>query len=236
MSGVKMLEPHWDAATAREAYRGERDAVRRSHLQVIWLLLSGEASSAVARVTGFSQRWVEKLVVRWNAEGPAGLGDQRRGNGATPVLDGAALVALAAALDEAPEDGGLWSGRKVAGWMSVYLGRPVDPKLGLDYLHRLGFSRQWPRPRHAKAAGPEAQEAFKKPRCHGGRGQGRGARPRGRAVGLRRASPWPEAARPAGLGQARPAPGGGQHAPIQMALSLWFRAAGDWRGRVVAGQ
>jgi hypothetical protein len=107
MSGVKMLEPHWDAATAREAYRGERDAVRRSHLQVIWLLLSGEASSAVARVTGFSQRWVEKLVVRWNAEGPAGLGDQRRGNGATPVLDGAALVALAAALDEAPEDGGL---------------------------------------------------------------------------------------------------------------------------------
>jgi transposase len=162
MSGGKMLEPHWDAATALQAYRGERDAVRRSHLQVIWLLLSGEASSGVARVTGFSQRWVEKLVARWNAEGPAELGDRRRGNGASPVLDAAALVALAAALEQAPEDGGLWSGRKVAGWMSVYLGRPIDPKLGLDYLHRLGFSRQWPRPRHAKAAGPEVQEAFKK--------------------------------------------------------------------------
>jgi len=157
-----MLEPHWDAATALEAYRGERDGVRRAHLQVIWLLLSGEASSVVARVTGFSLRWIEKLVVRWNAEGPAGLGDRRRGNGAAPVLDAAGLLALAAALEAGPEDGGLWSGRKVAAWMSVYLGRPIDPKLGLDYLHRLGFSRQWPRPRHAKAAGPEEQEAFKK--------------------------------------------------------------------------
>jgi transposase len=112
--------------------------------------------------TGFSERWIEKLVARWNAEGPDGLGDRRRGNGASPVLDAAGLAALAAALDEGPEDCGLWNGRKVAAWMSARLGRPVSPKLGLDYLHRLGFSRQWPRPRHAKAAAPEAQEAFKK--------------------------------------------------------------------------
>jgi Homeodomain-like domain len=118
-----MLVPHWGAAATLEEYRVERDAVRRSHLQVIWLLLSGEPATVVVRVTGFSVRWIEKLVARWNAEGPAGLG------------------ALAAALDEEPADGGLWSGRKVAAWMSVYLGRPVDPKLGLDYLHRLGFSR-----------------------------------------------------------------------------------------------
>ena len=157
-----MLEPHWDAATALEAYRGERDGVRRAHLQVIWLLLSGEAASVVARVTGFSVRWIEKLAARWNRDGPAGLGDRRRGNGAALVLDEAGLLALAAALERGPEDGGLWSGRKVAAWMSVYLGRPIDPKLGLDYLHRLGFSRQMPRPRHAKAAGSEEQEAFKK--------------------------------------------------------------------------
>jgi transposase len=162
MGGSKILLPHWDAAQALAAYRGEREAVRRSHFQVIWLLLSGEAASAVARVTGFSERWIEKLVARWNAEGPDGLGDRRRGNGASPVLDAAGLAALAAALDEGPEDCGLWNGRKVAAWMSARLGRPVSPKLGLDYLHRLGFSRQWPRPRHAKAAAPEAQEAFKK--------------------------------------------------------------------------
>src|SRR5882672_10098993 len=102
MNGGKMLLAHWDAATALEAYRSERDGVRRAHLQVSWLLLSGEARSAVARVTGFSVRWIEKLVARWNAEGAAGLGDRRRLNGATPVLDEAGLAALASALDDGP--------------------------------------------------------------------------------------------------------------------------------------
>ena len=106
-----MLVAHWDAPATLEAYRVERDAVRRSHLQVIWLLLSGEAATVVARVTGFSVRWIEKLVARWNTQGPAGLGDRWRGNGAAPVLDAAGLAALAAALDEGPADGGLWSGR-----------------------------------------------------------------------------------------------------------------------------
>src|SRR5436309_15696003 len=110
MSGGKMLVAHWDAATALEAYRGERDGVRRGHLQVIWLLLSGAAASAVARVTGFSLRWVEKLVARWNAEGPAGLGDRLRGNGAAPVLGAAGQAALDAVQEEAPEDGRQWGG------------------------------------------------------------------------------------------------------------------------------
>src|ERR1700690_95798 len=109
MPGAKMLVPHWDAAVPLEAYRVERGAVRRSHLQVIWLLLSGEAATVVGRVTGFSLRWIEKLAARWNAAGPAGLGDRRRGNGAAPVLDAAGLAGLAAALDEGPADGGLWS-------------------------------------------------------------------------------------------------------------------------------
>src|SRR5436309_5380029 len=131
MSGGKMLVAHWDAATALEAYRGERDGVRRGHLQVIWLLLSGAAASAVARVTGFSLRWVEKLVARWNAAGPAGLGDRRRGNGAAPVLDAAGLTGLAAALEQAAEDGGLWSGGKGAGGRLVYLARAIGHAQGL---------------------------------------------------------------------------------------------------------
>ncbi len=145
------------------AYRRERDAVRRSHLQVIWLLLDGMATVEVSRVTGFGVRWIEKLIHRWNGAGLAGLGDRRRGNaGREPVLDAAGRAALTALLEGAPPDGGLWSGRKVAAWMSERLGRPVDAKLGLAYLHRLGFTRQRPRPRHAGAADAAAQAAFKK--------------------------------------------------------------------------
>ncbi len=145
------------------AYRRERDAVRRSHLQVIWLLLEGMAAAEVSRVTGFGVRWIEKLIHRWNGAGLAGLGDRRRGNaGREPLLDAPRRAALTALLEGAPPDGGLWSGRKVAAWMSDRLGRRVDAKLGLAYLHRLGFTRQRPRPRHAGAADAAAQAAFKK--------------------------------------------------------------------------
>ena len=159
----KILEAHPGAAAVYAAYRGERETVRRAHLQVIWLLLSGRTVAEVSAVTGFCGRWILKLMDRWNERGLAGLGDRRRLNaGAEPLLDGAGLAALAAALDGAPADGGLWSGRQVAAWMSAYLGREVSPKRGLDYLHRLDDSLQQPRPRHAKAAGPEARAAFKK--------------------------------------------------------------------------
>ncbi len=145
------------------AYRRERDAVRRSHLQVIWLLLEGMAAAEVSRVTGFGVRWIEKLIHRWNGAGLAGLGDRRRGNaGREPVLDAAGRATLTALVEGAPPDGGLWSGRKVAAWMSERLGRRFDAKLGLVYLHRLGFSLQRPRPKHARSATPEERAAFKK--------------------------------------------------------------------------
>lgn len=157
------VEKRCPIAEVEAAYRSERDAVRRSHLQVIWLLLDGMPALEVSRVTGFGARWIEKLIHRWNGDGLSGLGDRRRRNrGQKPVLDAAGVAALAAVLEGVPADGGLWSGRQVAAWMSRRLGRPVDAKLGLVYLHRLGFTRQRPRPRHARAAAAEVQAAFKK--------------------------------------------------------------------------
>lgn len=181
MTGHEILCCHAEHDAVLAAYRRERDVVRRSHLQVIWLLLTGEAVSEVARVTNFTGRWIAELVKRWNDAGMAGLGDRRRHNaGAKPLLDAEGLAALAVALEGAPGDGGLWSGRQVAAWMSAYLGREVSAKRGLDYLHRLDYSRQSPRPRHAKAAGPEGRAAFKKNSAARWRRRG-GGRPNGRS-------------------------------------------------------
>ncbi len=163
MGSRKMLERRTEFSVLDQAYRSERDGRRRSHLQVIWLLLQGNPVSEAARVTGFSARWINLLIDRWNAAGLSGLGDRRRHNkGARPLLDDKGVAALDAALRAAPADGGVWSGRQVSAWMSDYLGRPVSSKRGFDYLHRLNYSRQQPRPRHAKAASPEEQDRFKK--------------------------------------------------------------------------
>ncbi|MBK4723166.1 winged helix-turn-helix domain-containing protein, partial [Azospirillum sp. YIM DDC1] len=63
-------------------------------------------------------------------------------------------------LGDPPPDRGLWTGRSVAQWIAGMLGRLVSPRRGTDYLGRLGFTRQVPRPRHAEADAL-AQEVFK---------------------------------------------------------------------------
>jgi len=163
MGSRKMVLRRTEFSALDRAYRVERDGRRRSHMQMIWFLLQHNAVSEASRVTGFSQRWINKLIDRWNAAGLAGLGDRRGNNkGAQPLLDDEGLAALDAALSEDPADGGVWSGRQVTDWMSDYLGRPISAKRGFDYLHRLNYSRQQPRPRHAKAASPEQQDRFQK--------------------------------------------------------------------------
>lgn len=143
-------------------YRAARDRVERSRLQVVWLLRQGYSEGEVARVMGYSERWVAELVRRYNRDGVQGLADRRHGNaGAKPLLGGAQQAALAEALQGAPPQGGLWSGPKVAAWIAARTGRKVHPQRGWDYLIKLGFTLKRPRPRHAQADAA-AQAAFKK--------------------------------------------------------------------------
>ena len=152
-------------------YRAARDATEARHTQAIWLLAQGRTFLEVGEVPAFAPRRVEEPAARHNALGPTALGDQRRRNGraaslpteAVPAaLAEAVLAALAERLRTPPEDGGLWSGPKVAAWMAARLGLArVHPQRGWEALKRIGWSIQAPRPRHARAATPEARAAFK---------------------------------------------------------------------------
>ncbi|HET8634388.1 MAG TPA: winged helix-turn-helix domain-containing protein [Gemmatimonadales bacterium] len=78
-----------------------------------------------------------------------------------PRLDAAGMAALTEALGGSAPDGGLWSGPKVAAWMTQRLGRAVSHYRGWAVLRRAGYTRQLPRPQ-ATTADPDAQAAFKK--------------------------------------------------------------------------
>ena len=156
------VPPHLPVAELERRYRGARDPVARSHWQIVWLLAGGASTAAVARVTGYSPNWVREVARRYREGGPAALGDRRRANpGAAPRLAPAQQEALRAALSGPAPGGGLWTCRKVADWIGARVGRPVAEARGWEWMRRLGFTPQRPRPREARAD-PEAQAAFKK--------------------------------------------------------------------------
>ena len=149
-------------------YRAARDVTEARHTQAIWLLAQGRTFVEVGEVMAFAPRWVEELAARYDALGPTALGDQRRRNGrAASLLTEEVLAALAERLRTPPEEGGLWSGPKVAApkvaaWMARHLGlAKVHPQRGWEALKRIGWSVQAPRPRHPRAATPEQRAAFK---------------------------------------------------------------------------
>jgi transposase len=156
------IQPHLSIEELATQYRKAKDAVERSHWQIVWLLAQGKPTREVAAVTGYCLNWIHILVRRYNQHGPQAIIDHRHRNpGAAPILSAEQQAHLVQALDAPPPDGDLWTGRQVAQWIQTHTGRTVPPQRGWEYLKRLNYSKRVLRPRHAKAD-PAAQEAFKK--------------------------------------------------------------------------
>jgi transposase len=119
---------------------------------------------------------VHQLVKRYNANGVDSMRDRRHEHsGAARALDKAGEDELNAALQTRPADGGIWTSRKTAAWISGRLGRKVSTTSGWRTLRRLGHTPKRPRPRH-KLSDPEAQEAFRNA-CRSGRPKYRAQHP-----------------------------------------------------------
>jgi transposase len=161
---MTMIAPHLSVEELGVFYRAADDVTEKSHVQAIWLLAKGHGKAEVSELLGYSRRWLDKLIARYNAHGPESLGDQRANNGAAAtLLTCHVLAAVAQRVTRPPPDGGLWTGPKVAAVIAEMLGlKSVHAQRGWDALKQLGWSIQRPRPRHAQAATEEEQAAFKK--------------------------------------------------------------------------
>jgi transposase len=155
------VAPHLDPDGLRARARAAPAADRVRGLAVR-LVAEGRPATEVGPLVGLSPEWVRALVGRYNTGGPAALADGRRGNaGGAPLLDAEGREALRTALAGPAPGGGIWTCRAVAGWMGERAGRPVAEQRGWEWMVRLGFAPQRPRPREARAD-PDAQAAFKK--------------------------------------------------------------------------
>jgi transposase len=156
------IEPYLGIDELENRYRQSKNAIERTHYQIIWLLALGKTTAEVASATGYGISWIYELVRSYNRYGSEMLGDRRRLNtGAEPLLNDVQLAQLWQALQSKPGDGGLWNGPKVAAWISDLLGREVSPQRGWEYLRGLKMRPLAPRPHHEETSWEE-QEAWKK--------------------------------------------------------------------------
>ena len=154
----------------RAKYRACRHPVEKVRWHALWLLARTDeprTPARVAQLVGLSAVTVRDVLKRWNARGPDGVSDRRKGNGAAPKLNARQRDALYAALQKRPPDGGVWTAPKVARYVRTRWQVAVCPETGWRWLRELGFTLQVPRPSHPNAADARTRRSWKKT-CGGG--------------------------------------------------------------------
>ena len=152
------------AAALRRLARREHDRAAAARMQAIAGALEGMTRAEAARLAGMERQALRDAVVRYNAEGLAGLHDRPR-PGARPRLDEARRAALRQLILDGPEV----ETTGLSAWTLGELCREVEARWDVRYheghmsrlVRALGLSWQKARPSHPKAD-PAAREAFAK--------------------------------------------------------------------------
>jgi transposase len=169
-----------------ERFRRCPDGRQKARWQALWLLRRPEqpyAAGQAAPLVGLTADAIRKLVRRDNTAGPAAVERNAGGRGQAPRLSAAQQEQFQAELLGPAPDAGLWTGPKLARRIAALTGRPLHQATGWEWLRKLGFTPQRPRPRNGQAATAEERAAWKKQSGRPGRATaGRRAVPSGRAV------------------------------------------------------
>jgi transposase len=160
---------HLSHSEIKKRYRSCMDVKERARWHVLFLVTRNDrifTAEESADVLGYTATWACNVIHAWNQKGEAGLHDGHElfSGGRPPLLSPEEQQQLREHIQkERPPDGGLWTGPKISKWIAQKTGKKL-PALGTgwNYLVRLGFSIQRPRPKHTKAASPEMQTVWKK--------------------------------------------------------------------------
>jgi transposase len=152
------------AAELRRLARHEPDRRAAMRLLAIANALDGYSRAEAARLAGMERQALRDAVVRYNAEGVAGLPDRPKSGRPESLTEGQ-LAALKAWVLRGPKP----ERDQVSAWRLADICAHVEQAYGVRYsewgmsrvLRRLGLSRQKARPSHPQGNAVE-QAAFKK--------------------------------------------------------------------------
>lgn len=178
MGAAIALRADFTADGLRALAKASRDARQTRRLLALALIYDGGRRSEAARIGGVGLQIVRDWVVRFNAEGPAGLLD-RKAPGKAPLLTDTQRSALAQAVEAGPKpylDGVVrWRLVDLVQWIWEEFGVSVSRQTLGRELRAMGFRKLSARPRHY-GQDPDALLEFKKTSPIGWRRSGTGSR------------------------------------------------------------
>jgi len=164
MAAPIALRSDFTADQLRQEARRSRDAGQARRLLALATIYDGASRSDAARVGGVTLQIVRDWVVRFNAEGPAGLID-RKAAGRAPKLNDAQRQALASMVQAGPNPAlhGVvrWRLVDLAQWLWEEFRVSLNEDTVGRELRKLGYRKLSARPRH-HAQEPGNLTTFKK--------------------------------------------------------------------------
>ena len=162
MTAALKIRSDRSAAALRGLARRERDGRVAARLYAIANALEGMSRAEAARLAGMERQALRDAVVRYNAEGLAGLRDRPKGRPPRRLTEGeeATLAGVILRGPNPDRDGTCaWTRADLCRWMDKHFGKSFHPASMTRVLHRMGFSRQKARPVHPQRD-EKAQERF----------------------------------------------------------------------------
>jgi transposase len=164
MAAAVVLRSDYDAQTLRRLARSAVDPGQVRRLLALAAVYAGGSRGEAAEIGGVGLQTVRDWVLRFNAEGPAGL-ETGQAPGNRPILGDRERVALRRMVEDGPIPAvhGVvrWRIVDLVQWMWEEFRLSVSKQTMSKELRAMGFRKLSARPRH-HAKDADAEVAFKK--------------------------------------------------------------------------
>ncbi len=161
---VEITRTELSPAELRRAAARSRDGHAARRMLALALVLEGKSRKEAAETCGMDRQTLRDWVIRYNAEGLAGLSDRKGAVGPKRRLSPEQEAEVAEWVRRGPD----LTEHGVVRWRRADLARAIETRFGVvlaersvgDVLRRLGFRRLVARPRHP-GQDPAAQASFR---------------------------------------------------------------------------
>ena len=161
------LAPHFSSNELKQKYLKSQDSVESRRWHLLWKVSLGWTLKDSAVAVGINYDYAKEVLKKYNELGEKGVKNlknqhKRRRGGKKALLTNEQLEKLAKELKSRPAEVGICTGPKVARWIEKEnCIEKVWNQRGWDYLKKLRYSCQSPRPKHRKGDTLEQEKFIK---------------------------------------------------------------------------